>query len=762
MPRIFDNIEHTLVDALRETLKISERADFCVGYFNLRGWRHIDSLMEQWQGGEQACCRLMIGMQEKPEDELRKVFSLRREQDIDQATVVRLKKRVAQDFRTQLLVGAPSNADEEGLRRLSAQLRSGKLVVKLYLRHRLHAKLYLLYNPRHPYAKVVGYLGSSNLTLSGLSHQGELNIDVVDDDACHKLEQWFNDRWEDRWCLDISQELADIIDESWAREEMVSPYHIYLKMAYHLSEEARAGLTDFRIPRIFQDRLFDYQAAAVKIAAHHLNKRGGAIIGDVVGLGKTLMATTLARIMQDDYNLETLVICPKNLVTMWDIYLQDYGIVGRVCSLSNAINELASLRRYRLVIIDESHNLRNREGKRYKAIKEYIEKNESKCVLLTATPYNKTFLDISSQLRLFLSDDASKDLGIRPEKLLSEIGEAKFNAQFQCPVRSLTAFEKSNYPDDWRELMRHYLVRRTRSFIQINYAQRDEQTQRSYLTFPDGTRSYFPVRVPRTVKFPLGEDGQPDPYALLYSEEVVNTIGDLCLPRYGMASYIPAKVKASEAEKLLLRGLSRGGKRLMGFCRTNLFKRLESGGAAFLQSITRHILRNYVFLHAIENGLDLPIGTQSVELLDTRSNDEDDEIVLPGTLDEDDASTEGMTVVVEAAPPEETDPSERAFKKQAAEVYQQYSTQFRKRFKWIRPTLFNASLKKDLHQDTQKLLKLLKQCGTWQAQHDQKLQALAELLTQQHPDEKVLIFTQFADTVRYVADQLKAHGISAV
>jgi superfamily II DNA or RNA helicase len=764
MPRIFDNIEHKLLGALQDTLKISERADFCVGYFNLRGWRHIDYLMEQWQGGEQASCRLMIGMQEKPEDELRRVFSLRGNEAADQATIVRLKKRVAQDFRTQLQIGAPNNDDEEGLRRLSAQLRAGRLVVKLYLRHRLHAKLYLLYNSLHPYAKAVGYLGSSNLTLSGLSYQGELNVDVVDDDACRKLEQWFNDRWEDRWCLDISQELADIIDESWAREEILSPYHIYLKMVYHLSEEARAGLTDFRIPRIFQERLFDYQAAAVKIAAHHLNKRGGVIIGDVVGLGKTLMATTLARIMQDDYNLETLIICPRNLVTMWDMYLQEYGIVGRVSSLSNVINDLPNLRRYRLVIIDESHNLRNREGKRYKVIKEYIEKNESKCVLLTATPYNKTFLDISAQLRLFLSDDASKDLGIRPEKLLSELGEAKFNAQYQCPVRSLTAFEKSDYPDDWRELMRHYLVRRTRSFIQLNYARRDEETGRSYLEFHDGTRSYFPIRVPRTVKFALSEENHNDPYALLYSEEVVTTIGDLSLPRYGMASYIATKVKTTETEKLLLRGLSRGGKRLMGFCRTNLFKRLESGGSAFLQSITRHILRNYVFLHAIENGFDLPIGTQGAELLDTHSNDEDDEIVLPGTLDEDDASTEGMTIVDDASTISEpiTAYSESFFKKQAAGIYQQYSTQFRKRFKWIKPTLFNANLKKDLRQDTQKLQNILKQCGTWQAQHDQKLNALIDLLTQRHPDEKVLIFTQFADTVRYLTEELKARGIIAL
>ncbi|TMC15280.1 MAG: NgoFVII family restriction endonuclease, partial [Chloroflexi bacterium] len=763
MPRIFDNIEHKLLDALQETLKVAERADFCVGYFNLRGWRHIDHLMELWSGGEQACCRLMIGMQERPEDELRKVFSLRSDQGIDQATVVRLKKRVAQDFRAQLLVGAPSNEDEQGLRRLSAQLRAGRLVVKLYLRHRLHAKLYLLYNPHHPYAKAVGYLGSSNLTLSGLAYQGELNVDVVDDDACRKLEQWFNDRWHDRWCLDISQELADIIDESWAREEMLSPYHIYLKIAYHLSEEARTGLSDFRIPRVFQERLFDYQAAAVKIAAHHLNKRGGVIIGDVVGLGKTLMATTLARIMQDDYDLETLIICPKNLVSMWDTYLQEYGIVGRVCSLSNVLGELPNLRRYRLVVIDESHNLRNREGKRYRIIKEYIEKNESRCVLLTATPYNKTFLDISAQLRLFLSDDASKDLGIRPEKLLSVEGEAKFNAQYQCPVRSLTAFEKSHYSDDWRELMRHYLVRRTRSFIQANYALHDQQSGRSYLEFHDGTRSYFPLRVPRTVKFSIGVESQDDPYALLYSDEAVKTISDLCLPRYGMASYIAAKAKATETEKLLLRGLSRGGKRLMGFCRTNLFKRLESGGSAFLQSITRHIVRNYVFLHAIEHGLELPIGTQSAELLDTQSNDEDDGIVLPGTLDEDDASTEGMTIVDEThTVAEQTSVySEGFFKKQAAEVYQQYSTQFRKRFKWIKPTLFNASLRKDLRQDTQKLLNLLKQVQVWQAQHDQKLRALIDLITQRHPDEKVLIFTQFADTVRYLAEQLKAHGIPA-
>ena len=269
-------------------------------------------------------------------------------------------------------------------------------------------------------------------------------------------------------------------------------------MAYHLSQEARVGLAEFRIPRDFGQKLFDFQVAAVKIAAHHLNKRDGVLIGDVVGLGKTLMATAVARIFEDDHGLETLIICPKNLVSMWEDYRQQYRLRAKVLSISRVIRELPELRRYRLVLIDESHNLRNRTGKRYRAIQEYIRENESKVILLTATPYNKTYLDLANQLRLFIPDEL--DLGMRPEKLLRELTETEFQRRHQCPVRSLAAFEKSEYADDWRELMRLYLVRRTRTFIKDNYAHTDPATGRSYLTFEDGSRSWFPD--------PAAENGQ--------------------------------------------------------------------------------------------------------------------------------------------------------------------------------------------------------------------------------------------------------------
>lgn len=756
MPRIFDNIEEKLLPVLQETLAVCARADFCVGYFNMRGWRQLHDYVEKWAGGEGNCCRLLVGMQALPAEDLRAALSLASTPShMDNATALRLKRMLAEEFRSQLCIGAPTEEDERGLRRLAQQIKAKKVVVKLFVKHHLHAKLYLLFRP-DPINPIVGYLGSSNLTFAGLSQQGELNIDVLDHDATQKLARWFEDRWNDHWCLDISKELVEIIETSWARETPIPPYHIYLKIAYCLSHEARAGLMEFRIPKEFGNRLFDFQKAAVKIAAHHLNKRGGVMIGDVVGLGKTLMATAVARIFEDDHGLETLIICPKNLVRMWEDYKDQYRLHARVMSVTRVISDLPDCRRYRLVVIDESHNLRNREGKRYHAIRDYIEKNESRVVLLSATPYNKSYLDLGSQLRLFVAED--RDLGIRPERYLRDVGETEFIRQHQCTVRSLAAFEHSTHPDDWRELMRLYLVRRTRSFIQDNYAEYDPARKQKFLTFEDGRRSYFPTRVPKTLKFSVSEDDKNDQYGRLYCEDVVKIINKLDLPRYGLGNYVvPSPGQPpSQQEAKHIEDLSRAGKRLMGFCRTGLFKRLESSGAVFLQSMERHVLRNYVYMHAIENGLSIPVGTQDVEMLDSRVYDEDTDGVNARLDFEEDAAEENAN----ARPQPLRTPEQ--FLARAKEVYEFYEKHAKRRFKWLRADLFIPELRNDLETDAKSLIKILKSAGQWDPAADTKLQALVATLKIDHPGEKVLIFTQFADTARYLERQLAAQRVDRI
>ena len=142
MPRIFDNIEHQLLSALQQTVELATRADFCVGYFNLRGWRDLAPLVEPWPGGPGHACRLLVGMQRLPEDELRTALSLTAEAAVmDNQTALRLKKKLAEEFRRQLVIGAPSNQDEASLRLLAAQIRARKLIVKLFLRHPLHPHL---------------------------------------------------------------------------------------------------------------------------------------------------------------------------------------------------------------------------------------------------------------------------------------------------------------------------------------------------------------------------------------------------------------------------------------------------------------------------------------------------------------------------------------------------------------------------------------------------------------------------------------------
>jgi hypothetical protein len=166
MPRIFDNIEQSLLPALRDSMARATRADFCIGYFNLRGWRSIGDLVEGWNGGTDHCCRLLIGMHKSPDAVLVDAIGLNSgPTEMDNKTAYARRKQLAEEYARQLQIGRQNADDEAGLQRLAAQLRAEKVKVKLHLGHALHAKLYLTYradgdNP------VTGFLGSSNLTMA--------------------------------------------------------------------------------------------------------------------------------------------------------------------------------------------------------------------------------------------------------------------------------------------------------------------------------------------------------------------------------------------------------------------------------------------------------------------------------------------------------------------------------------------------------------------------------------------------------------------
>lgn len=736
MPLILDNIDLETERELLRTLESSYRLDAAIGYFNLRGWKllaeAVDALPERSEGPK---ARILVGIHEAPSDEMRRSARMRQLEPIDNRTAARLKGETVKEFRDQLQIGLPTQGDETALRALLRQIESGDVQVKVHTAHRLHAKLYLCHR-EDTAAPRVGYVGSSNLTAAGLRDQGELNVDVVDGDATEKLARWFEDRWNDPFTVDAMPELAESLHESWASEEQLDPFLVYLKMAYHLSKEAREGLIEYGLPASMQDELLDFQAAAVKIAARIVMQKGGAMIGDVVGLGKTLVGTAVARLLQEEQSFETLVVCPKNLVDMWESYLHEYEVRGKVESLSMVHRNLPDARRYRLVIIDEAHNLRSDRRRDHGVLRSYIADNDSRVLLLTATPYNKELGDLAAQLSLFIRPDA--DLGVRPEEAIAEVGAANFELLCEGQTSNLGAFKRSEYLKDWQSLMSQYLVRRTRRFVEDNYALQDDDGRR-FLEFGTGKRFYFPKRTAIPVDRNLTAD---DPASLMASDETLDSIRDLMLPRYRLGNYLDDKFAPSEeGEARLVDDLensSRGN--LAGFTRVTMFKRLSSSGPAFLATLRRHRLRNLVAAHALDNGLPVPVGAVDNSLwaaeVDTDPEDNDeagDETSMFDSVEE-----------------------------PAASAYEKLRAKDPRAIRWARPEMFRPNLLEDLRHDTEVITEMLERFGIWDADRDQKTAALERLLVERYPYDKVLIFTEAADTANYVYEEMLRRGVADV
>jgi superfamily II DNA or RNA helicase len=731
--RIFDNIELDLGGHLVETLSESIRIDAAVGYFNLRGWKLFGDVVRERDLGATPVARVLVGMvQGEPEEQV--LDHLQRtleggplEDVIDRKTARARQQQAKLKFRQQLMRGAPTAQDEVTIRELRAQLSDGRVEIKLFTRRPLHGKTYICHRD-DKIAPIVAYVGSSNLTIAGLANNYELNVDVVDSDGAAKLDRWFEDRWADKFSIDVTADLIEIIDESWASETPLAPYEVYLKVCWHLSRDVREGLIEYTLPPSMRDQLLEYQESAVKTLSRRIMTKGGAMLGDVVGLGKTITATATAMMLNEAEGYRTLIVCPVNLVKMWEQYKERYALNATVVPYSMAAKRLPNLGRYQFVIVDESHTLRNDTRQDYRALYDYIRNYDCRVLLLTATPYNIRFKDVGNQLGLYIDPD--DDLGLQPQVAMSL--DDRFAERLDGKTNTLEAFKRSEEPDDWKRLMSEHLIRRTRSFVRKNYALVDEQGK-EYLTFSNGTRFTFPVRVPKPLVHSFGEH---DPAAKMESVETLDAIDNLNLPRYNLSAYLLKSLELTPEEKVIVERFERGSGHLIGFVRSGLYKRLSSCGYSFMLSLQRHIARNQLYIHAVENHLELPLGT----LLD---------VMLTSSESDDDAEEDYEGV----EPPTSGD---------GQSEYETLRASTPKSVRWIRPSVFTPKLLDDLKADTATLTGLLDKFGAWTTGADSKLAEILKLLTETHPDEKVLIFTEYKDTANYVADALRAAGIGRV
>ncbi|MEA1984343.1 MAG: helicase-related protein, partial [Euryarchaeota archaeon] len=341
----------------------------------------------------------------------------------------------------------------------------------------------------------------------------------------------------------------------------------------------------FYRPANFMD--LKYQKDAVQDAKVKLEEYGGVFISDVVGLGKTYIATMLAQRLDG----RTLVIAPPVLIDRdnpgsWTNVFEDFGIKqsyiesrGKLDDIIRRITETDKNQYYRNIIIDEAHSFRNEATQSYEKLAQIC--RGKRVILVSATPLNNTPLDILSQIKLF--QNASRST--LPNPKVKDL-ERYFNG-LQSRLKGLDRKEdkeeylsvvKKNAEDIRKNVLDHLMVRRTRKSI-TKYYKKDLEKQK--------------------LKFP--EVGDPEPIIYNFDDEldsIFNDTVDMIVNQFKYARYTPIlylKKELTNIEKISQRNMQ-------GFMRVLLLKRLESSLFAFNSSISRFIYSYEKFIEQFRKG----------------------------------------------------------------------------------------------------------------------------------------------------------------
>jgi superfamily II DNA or RNA helicase len=731
---IIDNRSEKLVDHLNQILGTSERARFAVGYLFLSG---LTSVAKRLLGLREL--RLLIGNTTNREtvETLAEGFrrlDLAAEEVEKQAYPKRTESGRIADATAGNLRNAVEWMDQTDdaqdlIAGLIRMIEENRLKVRVYTKGRLHAKAYicdygkvfdLLGDEVARHEKGIAVVGSSNLTLSGLTHNTELNVLVQGNENHRQLVVWFDDLWKE--AKEFDETLMAELKESWAAAE-VWPYDIYMKTLYSLVRDRLESEEELELiwdDEIFQ-KLASFQKVAVRQAVQMVRDYGGAFVSDVVGLGKSFIGAAIVKHFERTDHARPLIVCPAPLVEMWERYNEVYELNARVLSMGflredeeSGVTRLLDDVKFKdrdFVLVDESHNLRHPSTQRYKVVQTFLSTGR-RCCFLTATPRNKTAWDVYHQIKLFHQDDRT-DIPVDPPNLkeyfkLIEKGE-----------RSL--------PD----MLANILVRRTRQHILRWYGYDAEShepidpsrfheylngARRAYVLV-GGKHQFFPTRKLETIEYSI-----EDTYQGLYQElrgylgkprkgKAIRAVsdGELTYARYGLWHY----VKTDKQKKEPYNSLQRAGSNLRGLMRVLLFKRFESSVYAFRETVKRLLKMHKAFVASLDAGF-VPAGEDAQHVL-----------YESDILEESD--------LVDAL----------------REVSRRYNA----------ADFDLKTLREHIGHDIDLLEKILKLVSHITPDKDAKLQTLKKRLLQAPlKGAKRLIFTQYADTATYLGDNLNPDG----
>ncbi|MDD4516829.1 helicase-related protein [Massilibacteroides sp.] len=638
-------------------------------------------------------------------------------------------------------------------------LKQENVEVKTVDKNFCHAKTYIYHNPNKSKHKDNFYIvGSSNFTDAGIGIKPSANIElnkIVNgtDAGFEKADEWFEKLWDSdttQSTIQIDKNLTQLcknflislISDFFEKYE---PENLYYKTLYELFKEdfdqfdidisSKRDIAHLRDTVIF-NKLYLFQQKGVMSLIRMLQKYNGAVLADAVGLGKTWSALAVMKYFElQGYKI--LLLCPKKLSNNWQRYLKDRHSIFEADKFDFYIRYHTDLFEYRmnkdgmtltnfkrfqkmLIVIDESHNLRNDGSNRYKFLIDNFYQNpgnrDIKTLMLSATPINNKLTDIRNQFKLIVggNDTGFEEVeGIEIKSLQQKFANAqKYFNKWQFRESRRISELRANIPEEIFKLIDATVVARTRQLIKKHLNEG--------LHFPN-------VEPPLNIPGDLIEIGN---YKTI--EMLLDSIENVHMTAYKPAFYMK-EVKAKDASE----DERNRQKALAKIMYILLIKRMESSWFALFETVKSiYTYHQTVYKRVLEyqkNHTD-----SEVEQIDVEDESlEIDEILA-------DVDFDGIDEIGKKKPVKISDiVNLNAFKKDLKHDIEALKELFENL------NLLDESIKKELESNPN------------HHSADSKLQRLIEVIVtarKERTERKLIIFSVFRDTAKYLYNQLRLRG----
>jgi len=749
---IIDNAEQTMLKALINALTSAEKVDVEVAFFYFSGWQLLAKHLQDKK------VRILVGKYIDPEAIPELLSKIKQEdKDVDLEPFQPRKSISSRTAKKQTYIDGflrlsnestlLDETDDQGAYKiLENKIADGTLEIKLTATQE-HGKMYILHNKPESsqngdYPGTV-FMGSSNFTFQGLINQGELNERHNDKAHYDDYVRKFEALWKDSENIDIAtagniDDLLKQLKKNLWIYSSPSPYAVYIRVLHELF--GKESTERIKTPgQITNDKYVDleYQLDAVKSVLDRLEKYDGVILADVVGLGKSIIASAAAH----NYKGNTVIIAPPHLKDQWEDYQEDFKLPGaRVFSsvlVKDVYEKYKESDKPLLIIVDEAHRYRNEDTDDYTMLHHVCNSNpKNKVILLTATPFNNSPKDVFALLKLFQVPGQSTirsvdNLSLRFRDLIDrfkKLNKARRSGQIDQAHIDKEADEISL---ELRRLIENVVIRRSRIDLQTITRYKEDLIRKNI--------AFAKVEGPELLKYNLGDIFD------LYLDTLTKITAD-----EDKGGFIGARYKSTTYIKDTKEFLKRYGEDLdesdLKTAQTNLAKmmkrllvmRFESSKDAFRATLNNMITSTIT----IEKWWD---ALGKVPILKKGQIPDPDEI-LDTTDDDIDREVNEQTIEKELQELKEKKGMIAIDKSLIDSKFIEHVRQDRELLENIHGNWFGPKAKP--HKDFDPKLDYVKK--------------KIDLLLKERSDRKIVIFSSYADTVNYLKDQLDKRGMKRV